>query len=54
MFTGEGDVEPAYFGEAQIQALGSINPYRDRLEIPCVGRSWTDIPVLGICRGMQL
>ena len=55
VFTGGGDVEPAYFGEAPNPRLGSINPYRDRLEIPlCREVMDRDIPVLGICRGMQL
>ncbi|HHZ12336.1 MAG TPA: gamma-glutamyl-gamma-aminobutyrate hydrolase family protein [Clostridiales bacterium] len=55
VFTGGGDVDPAYFGEAPNPRLGSINPYRDRLEIPlCREVMDRDIPVLGICRGMQL
>ncbi|HZJ57196.1 MAG TPA: gamma-glutamyl-gamma-aminobutyrate hydrolase family protein [Clostridia bacterium] len=55
VFTGGGDVDPAYFGEPPNPRLGTINPYRDSLEIPlCREAMGRDIPVLAICRGIQL
>lgn len=55
LFTGGQDVEPAYFGETVNPKSGPINPYRDDLEIPlCRMAMERDIPILGICRGIQL
>lgn len=55
LFTGGQDVEPEYFGENPHQNLGSVNPYRDQLEIPlCRKALGEDMPILGICRGVQL
>lgn len=55
LFTGGQDVEPTYFGESPHPKLGAVNPYRDRLEIPlCRKAIEEDIPVLGICRGIQM
>ena len=55
LLTGGQDVDPEYFGEPPIPGLGSINPFRDSLEIHlCRQAMEQDIPVLGICRGIQL
>jgi len=55
LLTGGNDVDPSFFGEAPIPKLGFVNPFRDSLEISlCRQAMRQDIPVLGICRGIQL
>ena len=55
LFTGGGDVDPVYFKETPNPQLGSINPIRDEMEIELCRKAMDrDIPVLGICRGIQL
>lgn len=55
LLSGGNDVEPGFFGEAPIPKLGFINPFRDSLEISlCRQAMKQDMPVLGICRGIQL
>jgi putative glutamine amidotransferase len=52
---GGGDVDPAHFREQPHQELGQIDAARDRAELTLV--RWAladDLPVLGICRGVQL
>jgi len=52
---GGGDVDPARYGEAPHPALGPVNQARDSTELALA--SWAlaaDLPVLGICRGIQL
>ena len=52
---GGDDVDPACYGEAPHPALGRIDAARDATEL-AVAR-WAldaDLPVLGICRGIQL
>lgn len=52
---GGNDVDPAMYSEAAHQQLGSIRPERDRFEIALVRDALErDMPVLGICRGMQV
>jgi putative glutamine amidotransferase len=55
LLTGGQDVHPRYFGEEPHAAIGRVNPKRDELELPiCQGAVEADMPVLGICRGVQL
>jgi len=55
LFTGGGDVDPVHFGEAPSSKLGSINPIRDEMEIELCRKALDkNMPVLGICRGIQL
>lgn len=52
---GGVDVDPAEYGEARHLHLGSVDAPRDRTELLLA--RWaleTDLPVLGICRGIQL
>jgi len=54
LVTGGADVSPDLFGEAPLPALGSVTPLRDRLdEIALKLATARDMPVLGICRGIQ-
>ncbi len=55
MLAGGADVDPATYGAAaQPQTTGTV-PERDVFEIALVRRALErDLPVLGICRGMQV
>lgn len=53
LLTGGGDLDPARYGQPNLGSL-DIQPDRDELE----ARAWDaatsrDLPVLGICRGLQ-
>ncbi|HZJ82813.1 MAG TPA: gamma-glutamyl-gamma-aminobutyrate hydrolase family protein [Clostridia bacterium] len=55
MLTGGNDIDPMYFGESPHPKLGDINPYRDEMEIELAKESMDrDIPILGVCRGVQV
>lgn len=55
LLTGGCDVDPALYGELPCRHLGMVSPERDRMEIRlvklCVEK---DIPILAICRGIQV
>ncbi len=54
-FTGGGDVNPLIFGEEPVRELGTVECDRDEFEIKLYKRAaQKNIPMLGICRGMQL
>lgn len=55
LLTGGADINPLFLGEEPVKELHSINPRRDRQEL-LLARLAADrqIPILGICRGMQL
>ena len=55
LLTGGGDINPLFLGEEPIKELHSINPRRDRQEL-LLARLAADrqIPILGICRGIQV
>lgn len=54
VLTGGADINPLYWGEEPVKELHGINPRRDRQELLLV-RLAADrqIPILGICRGIQ-
>jgi putative glutamine amidotransferase len=55
LLSGGVDIAPAHYGEEPIPECQADEPERDALEL-ALGR-WAlkhDLPVLGICRGMQL
>ena len=55
LLTGGGDIHPNNFGEAYHPSLKYVNEARDQLEIPlCQKAIAADLPVLGICRGIQI
>ncbi len=55
VFSGGGDFTPELIGEERIEALGSINPLRDKYEFPLIRKALAlQLPILGICRGEQL
>ncbi len=52
---GEEDVNPQIYGENPIKELGKISPERDACEMYLFEKALEKkLPVLGICRGMQL
>jgi len=55
MLAGGGDVVPAEFGEESIPELGETTPIRDRFELAILPMAIErKLPVLGICRGVQI
>jgi putative glutamine amidotransferase len=53
-FTGGSDVDPALYGETP-HPTTSVKPERDKAEILLMRAALErDLPVLGICRGLQL
>lgn len=55
IFTGGGDIDPAYFDEEPDQHCGEISPIRDKMEMPFMGLvGKANKPVLAICRGAQV
>jgi len=55
LLTGGDDVDPALYGEAPHPSFDVSEPGRDAFEIDLVRRALdADIPVLAICRGLQV
>ena len=55
VLSGGGDINPLYLGEEPIRELSSINPVRDSQELLLVHLAANrQIPILGICRGIQV
>jgi len=55
LLAGGGDLEPHHFGQVRLAKLGSVDPPRDRAELLLTRRAMNDdLPVLAICRGIQV
>lgn len=55
LLSGGGDIDPLLFGEEPLQESGEISPLRDSYELALCRKALTqNIPLLGICRGMQV
>ncbi len=55
LLTGGGDIHPDYFHQPWHPSLKYVNEARDELEIPLFQQALeADIPVFGICRGIQI
>lgn len=55
VLTGGADIDPAHYGQDPHPDLGAIEPDRDAYELALLAAAdRKGIPVLGICRGMQL
>lgn len=55
LLSGGVDVDPSFFGQQPHVKLDVVSPTRDRCELALAQKALEDgIPVLGICRGMQL
>ncbi len=52
---GGPDLEPSHYGQEPSEATTGVSPERDRGELALLRAALArDLPVLGICRGMQL
>ncbi|HWR50145.1 MAG TPA: type 1 glutamine amidotransferase [Bryobacteraceae bacterium] len=55
VLTGGGDVDPALYGEHAGDRIEHVSRERDDLEISLIQEAYArDLPVLGICRGLQI
>ena len=55
LLTGGEDVAPSYYGEDAVEQLGKVDTVRDVLELSVARLAANrNIPVLGICRGLQV
>ncbi len=55
IMSGGEDINPAYYGEEPIEQCGKSNDARDAYELLLLKKAMDrNIPVLGICRGLQL
>ena len=55
MLSGGADVNPLWTGEDPVPALAGINPARDRGELLLTQLAFDrNLPILGICRGIQV
>ena len=55
ILSGGGDLNPLLIGEEPIPQLHSINPERDEAELLLIQEAYKrQIPMLGICRGIQM
>ena len=55
IFTGGEDFDPAYYNETPIPQMGRVNAPRDAFDIKLLQlAAERSIPILGICRGVQL
>lgn len=54
LVAGGPDIDPVHWGEPPHRKLGAVSPERDRFELPLTRLALErDLPVLGICRGVQ-
>jgi putative glutamine amidotransferase len=55
VFTGGSDLDPALYGQQLHPETTGVHAARDRTELALIREALrSDMPVLGICRGMQL
>ena len=55
ILTGGGDIDPALYSQKRHPRTRNISRLRDRFELELLGAALErDLPVLAICRGMQL
>lgn len=55
LLTGGADIDPARYGAQRHPATTGLRPDRDRSELALLTAALAlDVPVLGVCRGMQL
>jgi len=55
LLSGGGDVEPRFFGQERLARLRSVDRLRDEMEMWLARQAVErDVPMLAICRGMQV
>lgn len=55
VFTGGEDIQPMYYGDLPYEKLEEVSPARDTFDLMVLKMAADrNIPILGICRGLQL
>jgi putative glutamine amidotransferase len=55
LLPGGGDLDPELYGAPRHSETGRLNPRRDAAEVALAGEAIrTGLPVLGVCRGLQV
>lgn len=55
VLTGGGDIQPSLYGDAPHDSTRGVNAERDAFEVALLSQAIAaDVPLLAICRGMQL
>ncbi|MDE2059715.1 MAG: gamma-glutamyl-gamma-aminobutyrate hydrolase family protein [candidate division NC10 bacterium] len=55
LLTGGADIHPSFYGQIVLERCGEIDEERDRFEVELVHAARSrDLPLLGICRGLQV
>jgi putative glutamine amidotransferase len=55
ILSGGADLDPATYGQEPHEQTTGVRPDRDTAELPLLGAALQeDLPVLGVCRGMQV
>ncbi len=55
ILTGGGDIDPSFYGEKRDSLTKNVNRARDEFEIDILKKGHEKgVPILGICRGIQL
>jgi putative glutamine amidotransferase len=55
LLTGGADIHPSFYGQIVLEQCGEIDEERDRFEVELVHAARSrDLPLLGICRGLQV
>ncbi|MDR1780059.1 MAG: membrane dipeptidase [Tannerella sp.] len=55
IFSGGGDIDPAFLGEEPIPELDGVDAYRDQFDFLLLRLAFNrQIPIFGICRGHQM
>ena len=55
LLSGGGDIDPLVFGDEPHPKIGNVDIVRDRMELSLLEKALNqDIPILGICRGIQM
>jgi len=55
LLSGGVDLDPSHYGEDPLPGLGKVTPERDAFELALARRALAaGVPVLGICRGVQV
>jgi putative glutamine amidotransferase len=55
LVVGGNDIAPTHYGQEPHVSIGALSPRRDAVELALVRRAVArDVPLLGICRGVQV
>ena len=55
IMTGGADIHPSFYGQIVLERCGEIDEQRDRFQVELIQAArGRDLPLLGICRGLQV